>query len=269
MEKKLVLFDVDDTIIDHGAPKSIIPEETTYAINALKEKGYCVGLATGRSFHHITYVMKALDLNTAVSFGGHLVTHQGEEIFKQPIDRDESKRLIKKIFRTPFPMLAIDEKNIYIKDFFGRLRKELFRRENILEGEEPVTRLTPLKKLDTTPRDYLSMMIFRQNMLDSADYQKLDFNAWGKKGFEVYAKGVSKLSGIQFLANHLEIPMNQVYVFGDSYNDLHMLKHIENSVAVGNGVKEAKEVASYVSPPISEGGILTACYHLGLLEEKA
>ncbi len=55
---------------------------------------------------------------------------------------------------------------------------------------------------------------------------------------------------------------------GDSYNDLHMLKHIENSVAVGNGVKEAKEVASYVSPPISEGGILTACYHLGLLEEQ-
>ena len=62
--------------------------------------------------------------------------------------------------------------------------------------------------------------------------------------------------------------MNQVYVFGDSYNDLHMLEHIKNSVAVGNGVKEAKAVASYVSPPISEGGILTACYHLGLLEEQ-
>ncbi len=60
--------------------------------------------------------MKALDLNTAVSFGGHLVTHQGEEIFKQPIDRDESNA-IKKNFRTPFPMLAIDEKIFILKIF--------------------------------------------------------------------------------------------------------------------------------------------------------
>ncbi len=37
----------------------------------------------------------------------------------------------------------------------------------------------------------------------------------GKKGLlKSMQKGVSKLSGIQFLANHLEIPMNQVYVFG-------------------------------------------------------
>lgn len=268
MENKLILFDVDDTIIDHGSPKSKIPKETRFAIKALKEKGYCVGLATGRSFPHIAYVMKTLELDTAVSFGGHLVTHQGKDIFKQAIDREESSRLIKKIIHTPFPMIAIDEKNIYIKDLFGRVRKELFRNENILEGEEPVVGITPIKKLDTIPRDYLSMMIFRQYGLKQLDFKKLDFNAWGKKGYEVYSKGISKLSGIHFLANYLDIPMNQVYVFGDSYNDLHMLEHIKNSVAVGNGVKEAKAVASYVSPPISEGGILTACYHLGLLEEE-
>ncbi len=111
------------------------------------------------------------------------------------------------------------------------------------------------------------MMIFGRKIKNADQYKKLDFNPWGDQGYEVYAKGVSKLSGIHLLADRLGIAMDDVYVFGDNYNDIHMLKNIKHSVAVGNGVSEAKEAASYVCPPISKGGILTACYDLGLLKE--
>ena len=36
-------------------------------------------------------------------------------------------------------------------------------------------------------------------------------------------------------------------------------------VAVGNASPEAKEAADYVCGDIDEGGILEACYHLGLI----
>ncbi len=52
----------------------------------------------------------------------------------------------------------------------------------------------------------------------------------GDQGYEVYAKGVSKLSGIHLLADRLGIAMDDVYVFGDNYNDIHMLR-ISHSVA--------------------------------------
>ena len=268
MNKKLILFDVDDTIIDHSTPKSSIPDKTKYAIKKLQEQGHYVGLATGRSMAHIKHVMELLDMTTAVSFSGHLVVCEGKEIFRQTIDRKELELVLKDVFRTIFPAVCIDEDYIYVKDFFGRVKHALYNEENTLVGEELVTIKTPIKKLDKTSRDYLSMMVFRTGLRKPERFKKIDFNPWGNKGYEIYSKGISKLSGIKVLAKELNISEDDIYVFGDNYNDIHMLKNIKNSVAVGNGVKEAKKAASFVSPPINEGGILKACIELGLLEEK-
>lgn len=268
MNKKLILFDVDDTIIDHSSSKSTIPQKTKYAIKKLQEKGYYVGLATGRSEAHIHHLMELLNMTSAVSFSGHLVVCEGREIFRQTLDREELALVLNDVFHTIFPAVCIDEDFIYVKDFFGRVKHALYNEENTLVGEELVTRQTPLKKLDKVSRDYLSMMVFRTGLKKPERFKKLDFNPWGNKGYEIYSKGISKLSGIKVLAKALNVSLDDVYVFGDNYNDIHMLKNIKNSVAVGNGVKEAKEAASYVSPPISEGGILTACIELGLLEEE-
>ncbi len=228
MINKLILFDVDDTIIDHSTSKSTIPKETITAIKGLKEKGYHVGIASGRSNSHIKHIMEILDLNISV--------------------------------------VCINQDHIYIKDLTGRVKKEMYKKENTIEGEEHILEITPIDKLDLEKREYLSMMIFTPKVKKQASYKKLDFSPWGKLGYEVYSKGISKYSGIQVLAKALNISMDNVYAFGDNYNDIHMLKHVKNSVAVGNGVKEVKEVASYVSPTITEGGILTACIDLGLLE---
>lgn len=267
MTKKLILFDVDDTIIDHSTSKSTIPEKTKYAISELQARGHYVGLATGRSSAHIRHIMELLNMTSAVSFGGHLVVCEGREIFRQTLDQDEIALVLRDVFRTIFPAACLDEHNIYIKDLFGRVKHALYNEENVLIGEELVTDHTPLKKLDKQPRDYLSMMVFRTGLKKPERFKKLDFNPWGNKGYEIYSKGISKLSGIKVLAKELEVSMDDVYVFGDNYNDIEMLKNIKHSVAVGNGVKEAKKVASYVAPPINEGGILTACIELGLLDD--
>jgi len=268
MRRRLILFDVDDTIIDHSAQKSEIPKATSKAIQLLQEKGHIVGLATGRSKAHIKHIMELLDMDTAVSFGGHIVTLYGKEIYRHTLDVEDVNKLIKKTYKTLFPVVCFDENNIYVKDFFGRVKHALYKETNTLLGEELVTDITPMKKLGKTKREYLAMMVFKNKIKHPEQYKHLDFNPWGNQGYEVYAKGVSKLSGIEILAKMLNIGMEDVYVFGDNYNDIHMLKNIKNSTAVGNGVAAAKEVASYVSPPINEGGIMTACIELGLLDES-
>jgi len=268
MNKKLVLFDVDDTLIDHSSERSDIPKVTREAIRRLQEEGHEVGLATGRSEAHIRDIMKFLHMDTAVCFGGHMVISKNKIIHRVTLDQDEVSAIIKKMYRTVYPVICFDESNIYVKDFFGKVKKEMYRKENTLVGERQLTEITPIKKLDLHKRDYLGMMIFRYKLKNEDDYKKLDFNHWGKEGFEVYAKGVSKFSGVQIIAKHLNIPIEDVYVFGDSYNDIHMLRNIKHSVAVGNGVKDAKEAATHVCPPINQGGIMTACMELGLLSSK-
>lgn len=266
---KLILFDVDSTLIDHSTTRSSIPEATMKAITLLKAKGYHVGIATGRSYAHLKHIMKVLDMDTAVCFSGHMVVHENEIIHEQPLHKEETHKLLKRLNRSFYPIVCFDDHHIYVKDFFGRVKKELYKQENTLIGEPHISELTPMVKLDlSVDRDYYGIMIFRPKMKNLDAYKHLDFNPWGHLGYEVYNKGVSKYWGIRYLADYLKVDMDDVYVFGDNYNDIHMLTHVKNSVAVGNGVKEAKEVASYVSPPISDGGILTACIELGLVEES-
>ena len=57
----------------------------------------------------------------------------------------------------------------------------------------------------------------------------------------------------------------ETYSFGDSTNDLDMLKYTAHSVAMGDGMQEAKNAAEYVTAPLAEDGIYQACRHYGLI----
>ena len=52
--------------------------------------------------------------------------------------------------------------------------------------------------------------------------------------WEVTQKGTSKATGMEFLLDRLSIPKENCYAFGDSPNDLPMLKAAGVSVAMGN-----------------------------------
>lgn len=55
------------------------------------------------------------------------------------------------------------------------------------------------------------------------------------------------------------------YVFGDSTNDLSMLTHVKNSIAMGNSYPEILANTSYVTTPIERDGIRNALKHFGLI----
>ena len=55
------------------------------------------------------------------------------------------------------------------------------------------------------------------------------------------------------------------YVFGDSTNDLSMLTHVKNSIAMGNSYPEVLANTSYVTTPIERDGIRNALKHFGLI----
>lgn len=55
------------------------------------------------------------------------------------------------------------------------------------------------------------------------------------------------------------------YAFGDSINDVEMLKHVQHGIAMGNGTKAAKEAADYITAPLHEDGIYKGLEHFGLI----
>ena len=83
--------------------------------------------------------------------------------------------------------------------------------------------------------------------------------------WEVTQKGTSKATGMEFLLDRLSIPRENCYAFGDSPNDLPMLKAAGVSVAMGNAYGGIEEHCTYQTDSVDKDGILHALEHLNLI----
>lgn len=263
--KNILFFDVDDTLIHHRGDKSYIPTSTIATLKKLKRNGHIVAIASGRSYQHIHSIMTYLNIEHAVCCNGHQLVEHHKIVKEIPFDQDEIRRLIKKIKNGFYPAVAMTRERVFVKDFFGKIEKEFRKSVRSLEGIKDHLLETNLEKFSLEPLDYLGMMFFNPGFKDQATYQHLVFKKWGRRGYEVANKGTSKLTGIIEMANHFEVAREHIYVFGDNYNDIEMLTGIDNSVAMGNAIDEAKAVASYTTSHVGEDGILNACRYYGLI----
>lgn len=83
--------------------------------------------------------------------------------------------------------------------------------------------------------------------------------------WEVTQADCSKATGIQFLLEHLGLSREDSFAFGDSVNDLPMLKYAGTSVAMGNSMDEILPFCHYQTTHIDDNGIYNALKHFRLL----
>lgn len=81
---------------------------------------------------------------------------------------------------------------------------------------------------------------------------------------EVNRLGVSKSKGLQALGSILGISMESMMVCGDSENDIEMIRDAGYGVAMGNGSKQVKEAARFVTKSNEEDGVACAIQRLVL-----
>ncbi len=265
---KLLFFDVDDTLLHHRGDISYIPNSTVRAIKELKQNGHMVAIASGRGTFQMTDIMGYLGIDKVVAFNGGEIVHKDEVIFRKPLHRGDIKRLIDGLNKDYKPFIITTKDELFYKDFLGLLWYKYFRKvkpiDNIKENAYMV-RVNKFKYKRDRNREYYGLMIINNKFDDLYGYDNLFFKSWGERGFEITNKGVSKLTGITKMAEHLCVSMDDVIVFGDNYNDIEMLEGIKTSVAMGNAVDEAKDVASFTTKHIANDGIFYACKYFGLI----
>ena len=86
-------------------------------------------------------------------------------------------------------------------------------------------------------------------------------------GFAIHIMdpGHGKAAGVRKVAEILGIEMSEIASFGDSDNDVGMLRECGESVAVANASPAAKETAKYVSSYPHADGVIDGLKRLGLL----
>ena len=259
MTKKMVLFDIDGTLLDH---EKKLPASAKESIRSLKEIGHEVAIATGRPPYFFKELREELEIDTFVCFNGQYVVVENEVIYKNPVDKEKLARLLNFSSPQEHPLVFMGVESMKASIDYHPNIEESF--ANLDEG-------IIYPKLNA---NYFNETEIYQAMLyceehEEAFYrnnvQDLNFIRWHKYAMDVLPFGGSKAQGIEKLIEKKGFTKDQAYAFGDYYNDVEMLQYVGHGIAMGNAPADVKKVARHVTKNVDDNGIAYGLEMVGLL----
>ena len=109
-----------------------------------------------------------------------------------------------------------------------------------------------LKVMVCGPKEWIPVVPFTEE-----EKEKYHIVITGDEYLEILPRHVDKAEPIHYLCKSLGIEENDVYCFGDSNNDIGMLRTY-HGIAMGEATLEAKEAAEFLTKPSYEDGIAYA-----------
>lgn len=262
MEKYLIISDLDGTLLNN---KRKISFKTKLYIKKLTKAGHYFIIASGRPFQGCIHFYNQLKLNTPLicDNGGsiHFPFDHSKDIYTS-IPLDLFLDLIKEI--NPYIHAAMssnfDTIHFYNSKDVPFFVKHFEKPRKILEGNFlDIIKIPPIN-----PSFYIKKEKTKEvlKILNKEKYSSIiEIRYWkGKENMdtiELFNKYASKGYALDKLKELLNIKHENDLAFGDELNDLEMLQHAYNSVAMINGNEEIKKFAKYISnKPNNKNGVI-------------
>lgn len=250
---KMLVFDLDGTLLDNDRN---MPYENICYLNKLKNAGYIIVIATGRTLSSAYNKLNNADcVNYIISDTGAIIfdLDKKEVIFSKSISNNIASNILD-LYNDNFRYIDICSNGKYYK-------YSLFLEEN---GDIVKTYKDKQKILnDISEIDHISIG-FKKNkyvikMYNYINLNYRDFNCIimqdsfaDVKWLEILPKGASKYNAINELSKYLNIPNDKIMAFGDGLNDIDMLEKCGIGVAMANALDEVKSKANYVTEKTNE-----------------
>ena len=249
---KIIFSDLDGTLL--CSDKSI-SEGNRGAIDRATAAGHSFVIATGRPFESAKMVSDLLGLNGE---GCYIVSYNGGHVYdcyhkKVLFSRQMDMQTLRELFA------LADEAGSYVQTYQnGEILTKAATEE--MEWYASRTNLKACPRADAL--EYLTREPNKAIVIDIHDQSRLErfrveHEQWAKgkcrmlfscpQYLEVVPEGISKQSGIKFLANLLGVDIADTIAIGDEMNDIEMIKAAGIGIAVSNANPAAKEAADYVT----------------------
>lgn len=260
---KLLFFDIDGTLVD--GKTQTIPESAKEGIKLTHEKGNKIFINTGRCKSFIPACLKEIPIDGYCYACGSHIEYHDQVLFEKYVSKEDMMYIrdalkaadIQGIFQGPEYCYFGDYEKLYdnLAKFMEMYKRDYHAEYRSMEEDDMV-----INKLVTFRVEHCLYDEFVEKLNDK--YQLIDNGG----GFtEILPLPYTKASCMDFLMEYFGVTSDDCYVFGDSPNDLPMMTHIKNSIALGDGYDEVKEVSGYVTTPLLKDGIYVALKHYGLI----
>ncbi len=258
--KKAVFFDIDGTIWDEHMR---IPKSAVEAIGALRAAGNYAFLCSGRSRACIrNEKLLALGFDGIVAACGAHMERDGDIFYENLLTDAQVSRVLKVVQENRLHAVLEGPRYIYVEEeafledpYMVYLRRELGADLRVITG----TKQFEINKL--------SAFLNGAGLAKVTEELGEEFAVIAHAGqlVEIVPAGHSKATGIAKMCEAYKIAHEDTYAFGDSANDLEMLTFAAHGIAMGNGTKEAKQAAEFVTSSLQEDGIAQGLRHYGLI----
>ena len=242
---KLVLSDIDGTILPHG--QRVVSERMRAAMHAAMGAGMRVGPASGRGIAHVVPTFGGDDacMATALATNGMQVYLDGALVHEEYLPREALEHVCSVIHGMPHVVgIVFDHEKVLVVEGSYELLAEHFPfYANGAQMADGVPHFPIVKMNIVVVGDERATCDARD--LLAREVPELGFNIPIPGLLNLTPAGYSKATGIDLLCEAMGIGLDQVVVFGDSGNDLEMLAHVPNSVAVANATPEAAAAARW------------------------
>lgn len=254
---KLIAFDIDGTLL--GASHRLTPY-TKSILARLRAKGIPYTINTGRNLPGIRTIADEMriDQPMVLSNGSIIQTCQGKIIAQTCLPADAVKAAIHVCQAGNYDLLMYSGSAIYLREMneniypiYGHVLDGLYQ---IGQWETIADKFSGINKcviVDTNNE---------QNLIDLEPFlrQSLDGRALtlrtSKELLEVQLLGVNKATGLEKLADHLGIRMQEIIAFGDYDNDAEMLKEAGLGIAVENATQACLDNADLLVASVDADG---------------
>lgn len=262
--KKIVFFDIDDTLYTHELG---VPESTINAIKSLREKGNLAFICTGRSKAMIFPFILEIGFDGIVAGAGTYAEYDGKILMRSDMEEDEVAKAVRKLRECGF--MAVPEGHDYIyfekeetwndkyTAVYGLFKQHISNAMKEIPEDEQGMNAAKISSVFTDNSDYEKAVESFKN-----DYTVINH---GQLLLELIPNGFSKAEGIKKVIETLGIAKENTYAIGDSMNDYEMLEYVEHGIAMGNSDERIIEIADYVTDRIENDGICKALKHFDLI----
>lgn len=255
---KIIFFDIDGTLLN---PKTgFVSEKTHLVLKRLQERGIKLCIATGRAPSEIPD-FKPLKFDAYCAYNGSLCYTEGKILHSNPIAAEDEVQVLKNAASIGRPVavatrsgLAANGWDPDLADYYRLAKLEL----------------TVAPDFDAACREDVYQILIGCRKTDHAaiiaDAKGIKVAVSWERAVDVIPSSSGKGTAIEKILAYFGLDASQAMAFGDSYNDLEMLKCVGIGVAMGNAAAPLKAAADDGCGDVSEDGIYQYCLEHGLIE---
>ena len=236
-----LIFDLDRTLLRTDRSLS---EYTITTLKKCKDLGFKIFVASGRPFRNIECYNDLINYDAVVASNGGRIINK-KSVIENPVSFDSSFKFLKLLEDYPYFKIIFETGDVAYSnvevDFFDAIVCDNLKK--ILENNK-------ILKIVIEIHDDNSVDIIKKYLND-------DVYCTIANGYvvQIMSNKATKFDGVKSVLETYNIKFANCIYFGDDYDDIKSISKCGVGVAMGNAIKECKEVSDYICKTNDEDGV--------------